>query len=349
MTTAAANNVPIFVEKAEGINDRTAHYDGLLTEMSLAIQQEKEGFVCGSIFNHMPTDEKTAVYARYPQAWALRQGFSERADNTAPGTVTWDVKFDQSYLCKVYAARMAIGRQLKANASRPVDPERDTLDILVEHALIFKDLMWVKTFFKDGVWGTDLTGVAGNVVPAADEFVQFDDYANSDPIVYVDGLKDDFREANGREANKMCMGRRVFTKLKNHPKLRREAFGPGSDTDSARKISKQIMAGIFGVDEIVVAEAIYDAGNQGAAVAPQFIAGKHLWLGHSPRQVNQKAPIAGGYFSWTGYNPGANNLGYTIDKWEDRNTKTMWMEMEMAFDMKVVAAQLGVFLKNAVA
>lgn len=341
---------PIFVEKADGIDARSGHFDELLTDMSLAIQQDQDGFVCGQVFNHVATSAASGKYTSYPPEYQLRHGFKERGEGTESGQVNWNVKFDKRYNCTVYAAKMVIGKQLRANVSSPVDPERDTLEVLIEHSMIFKDEMWVDAFFKVGVWAVDLAGVTFASGPDPDtEFVYWDDYVNSDPVMDVATQKDLFRERTGKEANKMVIGRKVYTKLIHHPKiLARVVNGFSNSGTNPAKANLQTLASLFEVESIVVAAGIHDTGNEGASPTPSFIAGKHALLVHSPARTNLKKAMAGAHFCWTGYEAGVNNMGVVIDKWYNRDRKVWLMEMELAFGLEIVAAALGVFFENAI-
>lgn len=341
---------PRFVQKVDTMDARSGHYDEVLTDMSLYVAQDLDGFVCGSLFNHIPSEHKSAVFASYDTAFNLRHGFAERAEGTEAGTVRWNAKFDKSFVCTVYASSMIIGRQLKANVTGPINPERDTMDVLVEHSLIFKDEKWCEAFFKEDVWAVDLEGVEfDDLVDEDEEFVYFDDYMNSDPIWVMTRQRGLFRQRTGKEVNKIVMGRFVYDALLLHPKILKRVIGGFSNSGpDPAKANRRTLASLFEVDEIVVANGIHDTGSVGDVLAPTFIAGQHMLMVHTPKRTNVKAPMAGGHFTWTGYAPGVNNMGVVIDKFEDRRKKVWIMEMELAFGLNVIAPVLGVFFKNAI-
>lgn len=351
--STAPGIIQTFVQKAEGLDERTGHFDTVLTDMSFALQQEQDGFICGQVFNHIGVATNSGNYTRYHQEYQLRHGFGERAEGTTPDAVVWNSDNDGVYRAKVYAARAIIGKQLRANINTSVDPMRDTMEVLVEHSLIFKDEMFVEHFFKPGVWGLDKEGVSFASVPdPATEFVYWNDMLNSDPIQDVTDIRDDFRERTGKEINKIVMGRRVVSALTNHPKILKRVLGGFSNSgDKPAQATLNTLAALFGVERIVVAQGIHDTNATRAthtAPSPRFIAGNHVLLVHSPERTNLKKAMAGGYFCWTGYEAGVNNMGVVVDRWYDRDKKVHIMEMEMAFGMHVIAAGLGVFLENAI-
>lgn len=350
---ATSADIPVFVEKADVMDANSAHYDEVLTDMSWHLAQEKDGFIAGSIFNHIPTKDKSAVYVAYDRRHSLRSGFAERAEGTTSNEIRWGAKINKTYVCAVYSASIVIGRQLTANVTGPINPERDAMEVLVDQSLIFKDEMWCAAFFKEGVWGLDLDGVAyDDLVDEETEFVYFDDYQNSDPIYVMTIQRALFRQRTGKEVNKIVMGRFVYDALLLHPKILKRVIGGFSNSGAdPAKANRKTLASLFEVEEIVVANGIHDTGTSEDEddLEPTFIAGSHMLMCHSPPRTNLKAPMAGGHFCWTGYSPGANDMGVTIDKWEDRGKKVWIMEMEMAFGLNVIAPILGVFFKNAVA
>jgi len=56
---------------------------------------------------------------------------------------------------------------------------------------------------------------------------------------------------------------------------------------------------------------------------------------------------AGYIFAWTVYG-GQNAYGVTMDRFRMENIKADRVEGELAFDMKVVAPDLGVFFENVI-
>ena len=69
-------------------------------------------------------------------------------------------------------------------------------------ALIKREKLFVGKYFKSGVWGTDVAGVASN--PSAGQVLRWSDSA-SDPIKHVRDAKRTIRQSTGFEPNKLVM------------------------------------------------------------------------------------------------------------------------------------------------
>lgn len=344
---------PVFARKAEGgMDSRSVHYDAVSTDMSQAIIQEQDGWVAGSMFVSRPVQERSGKFASYPRRYYLRSSFAERGEGTESQQATWNAQFDKEWSCSVYAAKIAVGRQTIANATRPINPEQDSLEVLTQHAMLFRDQFWIGSFFDEGIWTTDLQGVPyTGLALAADEFIQWDDYLHSDPQSDVLHAQDDFRELNGLEANVMTVGRRVMTALRLHPRVKALIqYNFSGSGDKPVLVTEKTLAAIFNLRKFVVAQAIHDTHSGGeATVDPSFIAGNHALLAHAPERVNLKMPLAGLVNSWVGYESGANDMGIVVTKWYEPARKTHILEMEMAFGMMVSAPSLGIFWKDAIA
>lgn len=336
----------MYVRKSDTLTARSGHYDALLTNMSLAVMQDRKG-VARRVFPSVPVQERSNNYPRYLREYFLRPGFKLRGPGSVAGDVNYGVKFDKTYFCDVYAERVPLDAQTKANVSRPINPEQDAIELLTRHADILLDLHWADNYFKAAVWDKDWTGVAAGENNTS-TLRQFNDAAST-PIERVQQMHDEFVELNGLDFNKMVVGRKVHSALKNHPDVKeRILYNFANSGASPAMANEQTMAALFGVDEYIIADMIYDAGKEGDTLAPQFIFGKGMWLGYAPPRVSLKAPLSGITWSWTGYESGANDLGMAVRRYLDVPSKTEYAEGELAFDMTVSATSLGVFVATAV-
>jgi hypothetical protein len=95
-------------------------------------------------------------------------------------------------------------------------------------------------------------------------------------------------------------------------------------------------------------KAIETTSKLGASTRTSaFIGGKHALLAYVPPAPGIMTPSAGYTFAWTGY-LGAGPDGQRIKRFRMENLAADRIEIEMAFDMKVISADLGAFFNNAV-
>ena len=154
-------------------------------------------------------------------------------------------------------------------------------------------------------------------------------------------------EATGIRANTLTLSEKVKDRLLDHPDII-DRLKYGQTPGSAVVATMADLARLFELDRILVSSAVENTAAQGAAAEHSFIAGRHALLTHSAPAPGLMVPSAGYTFSWNGY-MGATGLGHRIKTFRMESLASDRVEIEMAFAMKRVAADLGVFFNNIVA
>ena len=318
---------------------KEGHVDMLLTNISVAYIQSADKFVAGQVFPKVPVAKASDYYLEFPRGYFFRDEVGPRPLGGYSPVAGF--KLDKkSYLCEEEGLAAMLDDRERANASPPYDPERSKVRFLTQQHLIHRDRVWADKYFKPGVWTTDLTGVAST--PAADQFLQWDQ-ANSTPVEDVDLYRDRVAEMTGFEPNVIVCGRKTFRVLKNHPDI----------LDRIKYTSKgivtaELLAQLFGVEKFMVPGGVHNKAPEGAADSFEFILpSDHLLLAYAAPEAAIDQPSAGYTFTWTGL-LGDAAFESAIWRGRDERAHSDWFECRMAYDMKVVAADLGVFFANAV-
>jgi hypothetical protein len=212
---------------------------------------------------------------------------------------------------------------------------------LINRVLIEREEQFASTFFNAGVWTTDVT-------PAN----LWSDYTNSTPISDVtNGSRTMQLTSGGFKPNTLVVGKEVRDILINHPDILARLNG-GSTINNPALITDGKLAEIFGVENFFVMEAVKNGAVEGLAEANAFIGGKNALLVHTPRASGLMTPAAGLTFAWNNI-PNVNNLGITVESFSDdalkRQQVAEHIQVKMAYDMKVVGADLGYFFSAVVA
>ncbi len=144
------------------------------------------------------------------------------------------------------------------------------------------------------------------------------------------------------------MGYQTYRKLKHHPDILDRIKYTANLTVPANMVGPQTLAGLFGVDRILVAKAIRNTAVENATDAYGFFHGKNALLMYvSPRPSLLEA-TAGYTFAWKGVSDGlGSQVGIT--RFRMNHLRAERIEAQMAWDNKLVAANLGYFFSSAVA
>jgi hypothetical protein len=306
------------------------HVDAILTNISVAYMQKAENFIANKIFPIVPVEKQSDKFFKYTKNDWFRDEAQRRADATESAGGGYNLSTD-SYNAEVWAFHKDVGDQTRANADAPINVDREAVEFITSRLLLKMETEFVSSYFTSGIWATDNT--PSNL---------WSDYTNSDPLNDVEDAKRAILSTTGFEPNTLVLGYDVFKELKNHPDLVDRIKYTSSSV-----ITTDMIARMFDVDRVVVSKAVKATNNEGATGAYYFTAGKNALLCYSAPSPGLLQPSAGYIMSWTGVSGG---LGQTIgsSRFRMESVKADRIEAEMAFDMKVVAADLGYFFASVV-
>lgn len=326
-----------------------AHVDRVLTNISIAYMQEATNFIASRVFPIVPTARQTDKYFTYDQDDWFRLEAKKRAPGTESAGSGYELSTDTFY-CDVYAVHKDIDDQLRANADEIINLDRDATEWVTQQMLLQMEQVFVTNYFTTGIWtgstsGNDQVGVSSG--PVADEFLQWNDPAST-PIEDIEDLMIEMQEKTGFKPNKLTIGPKVGSALRRHPDiLDRIKY------TQRGVISDELIASLLDIGEVITAVATRDTALEGVASTYSHFFGKQAMLTYSPASPSLLTPSAGYIFGWDGYT-GVGGItgigtGSRIASMPVPLHRAQRIEGEIAIDMKVVAAQMGIFFDQAVA
>ena len=317
------------------------HIDRALTNISVHYMQSADVFIADKVFPKVPVQKQSDTYFIYKREDFFRDEAQVRARGTESAGGDYDIEQAPPYFCRVYAFHKDVDEQERVNADDPLKPDEDSAEFVSHKLLLRRENMWASTYFKSGVWGKEVVGKASS--PSTGETLRWD-VSTSDPIKLIRALRTEMIENTGYHANKLVLSPWAYNALCDH-----EAILERIQYSQKGIVTKDLMAQLFEVDEILIPYAIQNEKLKGEDGEYRFIMGKHALLCHTPSAPGLKKPAAGYIFTWKGLQ-GAGAFGNRVVRipmpWLGMDTERI--EGEMAFDMKVVAKDMGIFLKDIV-
>lgn len=307
------------------------HIDEVRTDIAIAYIQSQDVFIATKVFPIISVDKQSNKYI----VWDKNDWFRDEAEKRADATesVGSGYRFSQdSYFADVWAFHKDVGSQARANADAWINLEQGAIRFVARKILLRMEIQWVTDFFTTGVWGTDYT------VP-----VQWHD-VTSDPIEDFESNIETMVMATGFRPNTVVFGYRAFRRLKNHPDvLARLSYNGG--TAIPAQVTPAMIAAILGIERVFVSQALKATNVEGETAAYAPTHGNHVWMGYVTGAPSTEEPSAGYIFAWdyAGYSP---VIG--VDSFLIPEIKATRYEAESAWDGKVTAADLGVFMANVV-
>jgi hypothetical protein len=338
------DGTPVIVLKSQPTAG-DVHVNTPLTNISIAFMQNATNFVADRIFPNVPVSKQSDRYYTYDRGFFNRNEMQKRAPGTETKGIGYAVDNTPTYFADVWGIHHDIPDQVRANADTVISPDRDASNLVAHQALIRKEVSFAANYFTTGLWTTTMTGV--NSAPTGSQVLRWND-ANSTPIEDIATGKRVVAESTGYEPNKLVLGRAVYDVLKNHPDIvDRIKHSGGVGNDNPAKVNIRTMAALFEVEEILVMNGIQNTAAEGVTNAHSFIGGKHALLCYSAPSPGLMVPTAGYTFSWTGL-LGASDNGARVLRFRMPQLGSDRVEMEMAFEQKLIAADLGYFFYTVV-
>lgn len=315
------------------------HINVPLGNISVAYQNAAEEFIATTVFPAVPVDHKSNLYWKYKKGDWFRTVAEERAPATESVGTGWNMEQDQ-YLARVFAVHKDIADQDRANQDTPaINLDRDATQFVTRDLMLKREKDWAARYFVPTPWTT--TAQTGAATAAANQFIQWN-RANSIPIEDIAAQRIIMAELTGHTPNVLVIGARVFLAWKNHSEfLERIKYSQKG------VVTLDLIAGLMDIDKVVVPYLIENTAAEGATDSFSFVYGKGALLAYANPNPGLLQVSAGYTFSWTGY-LGASALGSRVKKFRMEPIAAERVEGEMAYDMKVVSPDLGIFFNTAV-
>ena len=318
-----------------------------LTNLCLSYFQNQSGFVARRVFPIVPVPVSSSHFYEFDKGDLARDNMARKPEfgHVAPGS---DGKRDKHYHCEVDQVLTGVDQISsldfqRTNAPAVIDPRRSKVRWVAEQMNIHLDRIWAGKYFNSASWTHVLTGKG--TTPSTNEFWQFDN-ANSDPVTFIHNLKMKMLLAGLREPNKMVLGVNVFTALTVNETILERIKYQGSEANPAN-VTENVLAQLFGLDEIIVAKSIHNAAAIGQSDNLQFICDPDdALLVYTTSAPAIDEPSAGYTFTWDMLGNGQ----YTaVQQYEgEPSTHTEFIEGLLCTDPEITSADLGVFLKDCV-
>ena len=259
-------------------NRAQTHIDKALTNISVQYMQDTTGFIADKVFPSVPVQKQSDRYFKYLKEDWFRDDAQERAMGTESAGGDYEIDNTPTYFCKKYAFHKDVYEEDRANSDNPLTPDQDATEFVVGKILLNKENNWANSYFKAGIWGQDQTGGANTAVHPASgdataDVVQWDDYTNSDPVKDIDNMATTMQGITGKRPNTLVIGRHVYDALRQHPDILDRIKYTQTGI-----ITSQLIAELFDVDRLLVANAIQNTAKKGQNASMDFILGKHMLL-----------------------------------------------------------------------
>lgn len=317
------------------------HVDKMLTNISIAYMQSDSVFIANKVFPIVPVVKQSDRYFKYLKEDWFRDEAEKRAPATESAGGGYEIDNTPTYFCEKYAYHKDVTEEDRVNTDEPLNADRDATEFVASKLLLAREVVWQSTYMKIGIWGKDWAGASsGNGTTT----LTYWNASDSTPIEDIHEAQVTMQSTTSFKPNVLVITPWVYNALRDHPGIMDKIKWTQKGI-----VTLDLIAALFDVEQILVAQAVVNVAAKGAAEDTDFMYGKDALLLYVPARPGLKTPSAGYIFAWSGM-LGAGAFGTRIIRIPVplKGNGTERIEGEMAFDMKVVSSDLGTFFHDIV-
>jgi len=312
------------------------HVNRPLTNMSIAYMQDATDFVADRVFPAVPVKKQSDRYIVYTKDAWFRSDAAKRAPATESVGTGFSIDNTPTYFCDKWALHMDIDDDSRDNADEEIDLEYDATELITRQLLIRREKLFMQQYMTTGIWqGYYVSGSPVDFAPNT-HGTGYWDAANGNPIADVARIRSQVKSRTGFKPNKMVVTDNVHNGLMNNAVvLDRIKY------TQRGIVTEDLLASLFGVEQYLVAGAVYNSAQEGTTANLGFMASNTFLLAYAPNAPGLRKPSAGYIFQWTG-KYGAEAMGTRVKKFRMEHLESDRVEVEMGFQMAQTCRDLGV-------
>jgi hypothetical protein len=303
--------------------------DKVLTRHSVKYANELTDFIADKVFPIIPVKERTGIYFEYGKE-SLRIPRTLNTGATRAARVQYEISQQTYGPLKKHALEIYIDEDELDMAETPLEPRRDATEVVTEMLMLQREKA-----LADAVFSTSI--ITQNVTLSGSD--QWSDYDNSDPFDDFKTGIESVKENGMKLANTIVMGWQVWNTLRFHPALLDRAPITG-----LKVLSKEQLATILEVPNILVGGAMYDTAQEGQTASLGFIWGKKVLLAYIEQSPKKKSLTLGYTLQKTN-----GTGGIEIERFEENGVDGEFVKAKTYYEQKVIAAPAGYLMDTVIA
>ena len=327
-------------------NRADLHVNSTLTDFSSAYANDQMDFGADRCSPVVGSSKATNYYWKYLKGDFFRDEMELRGEGGDIPMAGYRLD-KQLFGIDVWSLGKPIDDQVEDNTDDPINNDQDAVDFLTGLEMIRRERAFAAVAYVDSVWGVDVTGNTSASAYGSNTIAQWDD-DNASPLEDIAHYREYVKLQTGIYPNVLSIGADVWKKLKNNSSILSRISG-GSNNGSPAMVTKQLVAGLMELDEIIVHSAVHNPDEETAATSMTgtFIVGKEGLLMYRNPNPGWKRPSAMRTFAWS--RPGVDARGVRMLRWPNYKPHVDLVEIESNFRHVITGADLGVRFKTLVA
>lgn len=308
------------------------HVDVPLTSISIG-WPGRDNYVFDKVFPSVPCEFASGKYYTFDRGDFNRDEIVARGD----GDESAGSGYKQStatFTTDVYSFHKDVTERVRANADPASDPDANATRYVTKKAMIGAERRWRDAYFVTGKWGTSTTP---SVLWSDDASTPIQDVRAGMLVI----------AKTGYEANTLVLGRSTFDRLVDHPDIVGR-IDRGQTPNGPAKTNAENLSMLFGVERVLVMNAVYNSAAEDATTVDDFIGGKHALLCYAAPTPALDEPSAGYTFTWSGLTGMTSPSATRIKRIPMPLKNADRVEIDHSYGFGIVASELGYMFVSVV-
>ena len=299
-------------------NKSTQHVDQLLSNVS--VKYKPTGLIASSVFPEVQVKKDSDLFRQYTRNFRIPD--TRRANKGVAHEHQFAVA-NGSYVLETHALKDYVSDDDEDNYDIN-SLKADTVEELTDKIMLRMEKS-VADLFTTTNWSQNVSLAAGS------DFAS--NTTTSNPIPVFDTASTTIINNGGVTPNFGVIPRAAFTAIKNHVSiLDRVKY-------TSQEMTVEMLAGLFDLEQILVANAAYDTAAEGVTSSISPLWGDICFVGYKPASASPLKPSAGYIFK---------KATPPVKRWRVEEREAEAIEVTMKYQAKVVASLAGYLIKDVV-
>ncbi len=256
--------------------------------MEFDLEANRAKFIANRLLPILQVDKPADAFGKIPIEQLLKRANVKRGAKGEYNRIDWSFQPD-SYITQEYGLEGPVDQRNARAYANYIDAEADTARLVLHMVLLEAEMRVKDLLFPGSYTPTTITN-------------EWDDYANATPVDDVEASVRRIFAATGVWPNVLVVNKTVFRNLRLCEQIidTIAAQGAGSKVE-ASKITAAMLASVFDLEQVIVAEGTYNSANEGLTAVPAHIwSNEYAAVGRVSTLNSIMEPCLGHTFHWAG-------------------------------------------------
>jgi hypothetical protein len=302
---------------------------GSMLEFDLEANRMK--FIANRVLPILNVDLAGDTFGKIPIAQLLKRANVKRGAKGDYNRIDWSFSKD-TYATDEYGLEGPVDQNMARKYANYVDAEAATARLVLHMVLLEAEVRVKDLLFPGSYSPTAITN-------------EWDDVANATPIDDVEAAVLRIFAATGMWPNAIVFNKKVFRNVRRCEQVLDNIAAQGAgDKIKARDVTTAMLAAVFDLEQVIVAEGVYNSADEGQTATPTHIwSDEYAAVGVVATSQSIIEPCLGHTFHWAG---DGSQPGGLVETYYTEETRSDVVRVRHQVDEKIKYSAMWDVMSN---